>query len=216
MSSIRPCRARRASPESTTTSARFKVLAQSCPGGPTDDPQAVFNGNNAGAGNIVKVYDDGALIGSTTADGSGSWVFKPASAVSNGRHNMTFTTTKPITGAVSPSSNAWALRRRYDDPPIAPRRRPPSHGLWDQLRFEARKPISLIGAPALSGRSMRTTHDHGHRSPRRNDHSIASKTTKQATHDATMGIGGSRKQWHLEHAAGEHDSLRRRFLASTW
>ena len=25
----------------------------------TDDPQAVFNGNNAGAGNIVKVYDNG-------------------------------------------------------------------------------------------------------------------------------------------------------------
>ena len=77
-------------------------------GQPTDDPQATFNGNNAGALNIVKVYDNGALIGSTTADGSGNWTFTPASAVTNGTHNMTFTATNPTTGAVGASSSAWA------------------------------------------------------------------------------------------------------------
>ncbi len=77
------------------------------PGYATDDPQAVFNGNNAGAGNIVKVYDGGALIGSTTADSSGNWTFKPASPVSDGTHNMTFTATKPSTGAVSATSSAF-------------------------------------------------------------------------------------------------------------
>ena len=78
------------------------------PGVATDDPQATFNGNNAGASNIVKVYDNGALIGSTTADGSGNWTFTPANAVTNGTHNMTFTATNPITGAVSASSGGWA------------------------------------------------------------------------------------------------------------
>ncbi|WP_037383190.1 Ig-like domain repeat protein, partial [Serratia sp. DD3] len=64
----------------------------------TDDNTPTLNGT-AEAGGIVKVYDDGKVIGSTKVGTDGKWSFTP-SALGEGNHNLTATVTDAI-GATS-------------------------------------------------------------------------------------------------------------------
>lgn len=71
-------------------------------GGLTDDPQPTLSGI-AEANATISVYDNGALIGTTTADAGGAWSFTPSQPLGDGAHSITATATDEA-GNVGPSS----------------------------------------------------------------------------------------------------------------
>jgi len=76
-------------------------------GGLTDDARPAISGSGAAANATISVYDNGTLLGATTANGVGVWSFTPASALGQGAHN--FTATATVNGDVSPSSAAYGV-----------------------------------------------------------------------------------------------------------
>ncbi|KJJ97928.1 hypothetical protein UB43_20660 [Pseudomonas sp. 21] len=56
----------------------------------TNDSKPTFNGSGAEANTQVKVYDNGVLIGSTTANADGKWSYEPAIKLEEGDHNFQF------------------------------------------------------------------------------------------------------------------------------
>ncbi len=76
-------------------------------GGLTDDARPAISGSGAAANATITVYDNGALLGTTTANGAGAWSFTPASALGQGAHS--FTATATVNGDVSPSSAAYGV-----------------------------------------------------------------------------------------------------------
>jgi VCBS repeat-containing protein len=58
----------------------------------TNDKQPALSGT-AEANSTVKIYDNGALIGTVTASGTGTWSFTPGTALSEGVHVFTATST---------------------------------------------------------------------------------------------------------------------------
>ena len=73
----------------------------------TNDARPTLNGT-AEANSTVKIYDNGALIGTVSADGNGAWNFTPENALGNGNHALTVTSTDAA-GNVSTSSAGFAL-----------------------------------------------------------------------------------------------------------
>jgi hypothetical protein len=71
-------------------------------GGTTDDALPTLNGT-AEAGATVSVFDNGALIGTTTANGSGAWAFTPAAPLAQGSHSLTTTATDAAGNSGAPS-----------------------------------------------------------------------------------------------------------------
>ncbi|MDN8007947.1 Ig-like domain-containing protein [Burkholderia multivorans] len=76
-------------------------------GGSTDDTTPTLSGT-AEAGSTINVFDGTTLLGTTTADASGSWSFTPASALGEGAHSLTVTATDS-SGNVSTPSTAFDL-----------------------------------------------------------------------------------------------------------
>jgi hypothetical protein len=66
--------------------------------GSTDDNQPTFYGN-APANSVVRIFDNGIEIGSTSANSNGGWVFKPESALSLGAHTITIGATASTASA---------------------------------------------------------------------------------------------------------------------
>ena len=69
-------------------SVQGKILA----GGVTDDPRPQLSGV-ATANSLVRIYDNGQLIGSARAAADGSWTFKPEKALAEGSHSLTYSAT---------------------------------------------------------------------------------------------------------------------------
>ena len=63
----------------------------------TDDATPTLSGK-ATAGGLVKIYDNGDLIGDATADAQGNWSFTPPVALPDGLHNLTATVTTEAKG----------------------------------------------------------------------------------------------------------------------
>lgn len=63
----------------------------------TDDTTPTLKGTATGNA-LVKIYDNGQLIGSTVAAKDGSWSFTPGVALSEGPHSLTATATTPAHG----------------------------------------------------------------------------------------------------------------------
>lgn len=59
-------------------------------GAATNDNTPTFSGK-AAANSTVAVYDNGALVATVTADGSGNWSFTPSPVLGDGSHSVTFT-----------------------------------------------------------------------------------------------------------------------------
>ncbi|NDJ58739.1 hypothetical protein GWD52_17440 [Enterobacteriaceae bacterium 4M9] len=76
-------------------------------GAVTNDNTPTLNGT-AGAGLLVRIYDNGTLIGSTTADSNGNWKFTPSPALKDGNHAFT-ADAKDSVGQVSDKSGEWAI-----------------------------------------------------------------------------------------------------------
>ncbi|AZD15230.1 Ig-like domain-containing protein [Pseudomonas chlororaphis] len=61
--------------------------------GVTDDATPTFSGSGAESGAVVKLYDNGVLVGSTTVDASGNWSYTASAALAGGAHAITATLT---------------------------------------------------------------------------------------------------------------------------
>ncbi|MDH6150915.1 hypothetical protein OKW46_004840 [Paraburkholderia sp. WSM4179] len=77
-------------------------------GGVTDDARPTIEGT-AEAGSTVSVYENGKLLGTVVANGSGQWSFTPSTDLADGSHNITATVTDTVTGKVSPETAAWPV-----------------------------------------------------------------------------------------------------------
>ncbi len=86
-------------------------------GDATNDPQPVLTGTAEGNA-LVSVYDNGVLLGTTNATGTGTWSFTPTAPLSDGPHSLTVTTTDS-TGNESLPSPAFTLTVDTA-PPAAP------------------------------------------------------------------------------------------------
>lgn len=73
----------------------------------TDDTRPALSGT-AEANSTVKIYDNGSLIGTVTADGTGAWSFTPGTGLTNGPHALTVTATDAA-GNVSAPSTAFNI-----------------------------------------------------------------------------------------------------------
>lgn len=69
----------------------------------TNDDKPTLNGT-AEANSIVKIYDNGNLIGTVNADGTGVWTFTPTTALGQGLHSLTVTATDAAGNASQPSA----------------------------------------------------------------------------------------------------------------
>ena len=73
----------------------------------TNDATPTINGT-ADIGATVNVYNNGVLMGTTTANGSGNWTYTPGSALGEGSHAFTATATN-ANGTGSPSAAATVI-----------------------------------------------------------------------------------------------------------
>jgi VCBS repeat-containing protein len=68
----------------------------------TNDTLPELHGTSQ-AGVVVTLYDNGTLLGSTTADSQGNWTFTPSTALDNGVHSFTATAVN-VNGTSAPSA----------------------------------------------------------------------------------------------------------------
>jgi hypothetical protein len=76
-------------------------------GGLTDDARPTINGTAEADARII-IYDNGAQIGTATADGFGNWSFTPPTALLDGPHSLTATAVDAA-GNVGSASPAFAF-----------------------------------------------------------------------------------------------------------
>ncbi|MTD38484.1 hypothetical protein GIX45_07570 [Erwinia sp. CPCC 100877] len=86
-------------------------------GGLTDDKRPQINGV-AEANNVVTVYVDGRVAGSTTASANGDWSFTPSMDLADGSHSIAATATDAA-GNTSTQTPAWNITvRTVADAPV--------------------------------------------------------------------------------------------------
>ena len=78
-------------------------------GASTDDTTPTLSGMGGTAGDTIKIYDNGALLGSTTVQANGSWSFTPTAPLTEGSHPLTVTATDPQGNESTPSA-VYAVR----------------------------------------------------------------------------------------------------------
>ncbi|WP_213716523.1 BapA/Bap/LapF family large adhesin [Cedecea lapagei] len=84
---------------------------------PTDDTRPTLNGT-AEANATVNIFDNGVLLGTTTANGSGVWTFTPTLPLLQGNHSFTVTATDAAGNVSVPSVPAGIIVDTV--PPLAP------------------------------------------------------------------------------------------------
>ena len=72
--------------------------------GVTDDPRPALTGTGK-AGDVIKLYDNGMLIGSGTVGSDGKWSVKPATDLSKGAHELYATETNSGRESLATMSN---------------------------------------------------------------------------------------------------------------
>ncbi|MGN7733697.1 Ig-like domain-containing protein [Ensifer sp. 22564] len=70
----------------------------------TDDTTPTVSGAGATPGDVINVYDNGALLGSTTVQPNGTWQFTPTSQLTQGAHALTVTSVDPVGNESNPSA----------------------------------------------------------------------------------------------------------------
>ena len=74
----------------------------------TTDNTPTLSGSGAGGSGVVAIYDDSTFLGTATANGSGSWSFTPAAALSEGDHHFTARVVDTA-GNQGPASTVFAI-----------------------------------------------------------------------------------------------------------
>ncbi|HEY3986969.1 BapA/Bap/LapF family large adhesin [Cedecea sp.] len=69
----------------------------------TNDDKPTISGT-AEANSTVKIYDNGTLIGTVSADGTGAWTFTPTTSIGQGLHSLTVTATDAAANVSQPSA----------------------------------------------------------------------------------------------------------------
>ncbi|ATQ42937.1 Ig-like domain-containing protein [Caulobacter mirabilis] len=80
------------------------VIGSVSNGGFTDDTIPVLAGTGAQPNGLVRVFDNGVLIGTTTANGAGAWSFTPGAPLTETSHSFTVTTRDPVGNESAPSA----------------------------------------------------------------------------------------------------------------
>ena len=80
------------------------VIGSVANGGFTDDTIPVLAGTGAQPNGLVRVFDNGVLIGTTTANGAGAWSFTPGAPLTETSHSFTVTTRDPVGNESVPSA----------------------------------------------------------------------------------------------------------------
>jgi len=83
------------------------------PNAKTDDNTPTFSGR-AEPGSVVRLYAGDVLIGSVTADSTGGWEITPQTALDNGKHSFTVTSTDKV-GHTSVVSDSFDLTIEPDN-----------------------------------------------------------------------------------------------------
>ncbi|WP_216639206.1 Ig-like domain-containing protein [Variovorax paradoxus] len=89
-------------------------------GGTTNETRPVLTGAGAEPNGTVRIYDNGTLIGSASADGAGNWSFTPEAGkeLANGAHSLT-TSNVDAAGNEGPKSAPLAFTVDTVPPPVA-------------------------------------------------------------------------------------------------
>ncbi|MDR0251636.1 MAG: Ig-like domain-containing protein, partial [Brucellaceae bacterium] len=82
----------------------------------TDDARPVMSGK-AEPGSTVTVYDGTTKLGTANVDSAGNWTFRPATALAEGEHKITFTATDKA-GNTSPATDALVFTVDTVAPPV--------------------------------------------------------------------------------------------------
>ncbi|WP_454055924.1 Ig-like domain-containing protein [Cupriavidus sp. Marseille-Q8015] len=83
----------------------------------TDDNRPAIIGTAQG-GSRITIFDGSTQLGTTTADAGGNWSFTPATALTDGAHNMTATATNAV-GQTSEPTGVWNFRVDTAVPAVA-------------------------------------------------------------------------------------------------
>ncbi|WP_233871715.1 Ig-like domain-containing protein [Paraburkholderia adhaesiva] len=134
-------------------------------GAVTDDPTPTLAGT-AEAGSTVSVYDNGKLLGTVTADATGTWSYTPTTSLSEGAHSFT-TTATDAAGNTGPASTPFTVTTDYTAPTatvtidsITDDNGPSAHDFItndNTLVFRG-----SLSAPLATGESVQISLDGGH------------------------------------------------------
>ncbi|WP_422396482.1 Ig-like domain-containing protein [Sphingomonas koreensis] len=80
------------------------VIGSVANGGFTDDTIPVLAGTGAEPNGLVRIFDNGVLIGTTTANGAGAWSFTPGAPLTEASHSFTVTTRDAVGNESLPSA----------------------------------------------------------------------------------------------------------------
>ncbi|RSX35541.1 hypothetical protein DAH97_03015 [Sphingomonas koreensis] len=80
------------------------VIGTVANGGFTDDTIPVLAGTGAEPNGLVRIFDNGVLIGTTTANGAGAWSFTPGAPLTEASHSFTVTTRDAVGNESLPSA----------------------------------------------------------------------------------------------------------------
>ena len=73
------------------------------PNSTIDDATPDIKGTGANPGDVIKVYDNGKELGSTTVNPDGTWTFTPSTPLADGPHSITTTATDPAGNVSQPA-----------------------------------------------------------------------------------------------------------------
>ncbi|MBX8800335.1 hypothetical protein HBA92_06155 [Ochrobactrum sp. MR28] len=126
----------------------------------TDETKPVLSGSGAEAGSVVKIYDNGTLLGETTANANGTWSFTPTADLTEGEHIFTVTATDKA-GNEGISSASWTINVDTTAPDV-PTIAKVVNAAGDELALDV---VTNERRPTLSGEAKKgatvTVYDNG-------------------------------------------------------
>ncbi|WP_313436650.1 Ig-like domain-containing protein [Novosphingobium sp.] len=130
--------------------------------GLTDDPLPILSGT-AEANSTVSIYNNGALLGTAVASGTGDWTFTPLSPLADGPQSFT-ATARDAAGNLSGTSAPYAFTVDTT-PPVAPVIAAANDDTNPQTGLVASGGATNDGTPTISGsaeaNALITVYDNG-------------------------------------------------------
>lgn len=87
-------------------------------GGLTNDPMPAVSGVGGISDGVVSISDNGEVIGATNADSTGAWTFNPSSALADGTHSLTATTTNELGTSADSAPHTFTVDSTIPNTPV--------------------------------------------------------------------------------------------------